>query len=519
MSDEERLAAELGAFLKGQRSFARLLTGLAFIVDGDPDGGAATALEGLLERAVSMRRLPPDLAAAIREGVFGDGRPAAGAAASLALASDGDLLATVEADAGGDGRPTTPLPRRARPAAATAPAAATPAFPDEAVEEDDQPTVRLTGGAADPAADALAARVDDVVLSAMMDDYRGYRTRAAPAAPREAEAGATDALLSQFAGARARREAVRAAAGTGRTARPGSGEPQAHARTLDVGAVLKDRFVLDARIGEGGMGVVFKAVDLRRLEASHRAPYVAIKVLSREFARDYRAFRTLEAEARKAQLLSHPNIVHIHDFDRDAGHAFVVMELLAGKDLATVLASRGSLPFPLAARVFEGVFDALEHAHARNVVHCDVKPGNVFLLDNGQVKVLDFGISTAAGLTGFDVAELGSYTGSFASPDVLEGRPQTPQDDIYALGCTLYQALAGQHPFRNRTALEALELGLAPARIRTIPAEAWKAVETALAFDRDRRFQTIAAFRSRFYRRPLISRVLGGGRGAGDALR
>jgi serine/threonine protein kinase len=315
-----------------------------------------------------------------------------------------------------------------------------------------------------------------------------------------------------------RHDAARASTGRENPVRRESRRRAQRATTGDgpaVGDLLKNRFLLDATLGSGGMGVVFKAVDLRRLEAGHAAPYVAVKVLGRDFARDHRALQTLEAEARKAQRLAHPNVIHIHDFDRDGGHAFVVMELLEGRDLAAIVAEEGPLPFDRARRIFGPVFAALAHAHASGIIHCDVKPGNVFVGADGTVKLLDLGIASAKGLSGFDVSELGSFTAGYASPDVLKGRPQTERDDIYALGCTLYEALAGRHPFSGRHALDAIALGLAPTRVPGVPGSAWKAIARALAFERDGRFGSVEAFRSAFERRGPLARLFARGKSAG----
>src|SRR5918996_1161146 len=106
---------------------------------------------------------------------------------------------------------------------------------------------------------------------------------------------------------------------------------------LQVGTILKDRFILEQLIGTGGMGAVFKARDLRRVEARDRNPYVAVKVLQEDFKRYPDAWIALQREARKAQNLAHPNVITVYDFDHDAGHVFVTMELLEGEPLSEIL--------------------------------------------------------------------------------------------------------------------------------------------------------------------------------------
>lgn len=477
MTVEERLAAALEAFLAGRLPYERLVAALrrAEAEAGEAasaDGGTRTdALAAVLDRAVEAGRLPAALAGTIRTDAA---RPPPDDAAPGASA-------TARHDA-----PTVPFPATDDPPATRAPDPARAEVP-------------------------LADRVDEGLVSALAADYRAFRERK-PAADGDAARPdpATDALLAPYAGARIRHDAARASAGRENPVRRESRRRAQRAAPADgpaVGDLLKNRFLLDETLGAGGMGVVFRAVDLRRLEAGHAAPYVAVKVLGPDLARDHRAFQTLEAEARKAQRLAHPNVIHIHDFDRDGAHAFVVMELLEGRDLAGILAEEGPLPFERVRRIVGPVCAALSHAHASGVIHADVKPGNVFVGTDGTVKVLDFGIASAKGLSGFDVSTLGSFTSGYASPDVLKGRPQTERDDVYALGCTVYEALAGRHPFSSRHALDAIALGLAPARPSGVPGTAWRAIARALAFERDRRFESVEAFRRAFERRGPLARL------------
>ena len=188
-------------------------------------------------------------------------------------------------------------------------------------------------------------------------------------------------------------------------------------KSLQPGDVLAGRFVIETKIGSGGMGTVFKARDLRREEAQDRHPYVAVKTLNIDVLQRDDSLKILQREARKAQGLAHPNIVRVHDFDRDGGTLFLTMELLEGTSLDAILRKNGLQGAPLAdlLPILRQIVSALQFAHSEGIVHSDLKPANVIVLPNGRVKVIDFGISRAipnpnqltSELTTFDVQGTG----------------------------------------------------------------------------------------------------------------
>jgi serine/threonine protein kinase len=244
-------------------------------------------------------------------------------------------------------------------------------------------------------------------------------------------------------------------------------------RMKGVGDTLNNRFVLEECIGFGGMGTVYKALDLRKLEASDRKPYIAIKVLNVQFRGHPKSLIALQREARKAQALAHPNIVSVYDFDRDGPMVYLTMEYLKGKPLSQVLRAPGfsGMPYPEVLRIVTGMGNALAYAHAHGFVHCDFKPGNVVLTDSGNVKVIDFGIARVfqkteedVDVTVFDPGSLGALTPAYASPEMLEHLDPDPRDDIYALACIAYEMLAGRHPFTGVSALQARGAGMKPQR-------------------------------------------------------
>jgi eukaryotic-like serine/threonine-protein kinase len=256
------------------------------------------------------------------------------------------------------------------------------------------------------------------------------------------------------------------------------------------------RYRLVRRIAAGGMGEVWEADDTvlgRR---------VAIKLLAEELAADAHATRRFVREARATARLAHPNVARVYDFGR-GGSPFLVMELLEGETLAARLAS-GPFPPAEAARVAAAVADALDAAHQRGIVHRDVKPGNVMLTPDGDVKVMDFGIAAAAADEAHSTTGSGLYaTVAYVSPERVAGEPATPASDVYSLGAVLYELLCGRPPFSaSSPALVARahlhEQPVPVGRLAPwVPARLAQACEAALAKDPARRPSSAAAFATR----------------------
>jgi serine/threonine protein kinase len=263
--------------------------------------------------------------------------------------------------------------------------------------------------------------------------------------------------------------------------------------------VLKSRFVLDDRLGSGGMGTVYRAKDLRKVEARDRYPYVAVKVLNADIRRHPEAFIALEREASRSQQLSHHNIVSIFDFDKDGNVPFMTMELLQGRELAELLqAYPHGLPNEIAWSVINGMCEGLRYAHENGVVHADFKPGNVFVTDQNLAKILDFGLARAARLqhaegevTAFDPAQLAALTPVYASLEMIQGEIPEPRDDLYALAVVIYLVLTGRHPYNRLPADEALAAGIIPERPRQLNMSQWRGLRSALAFRRADRLASV----------------------------
>lgn len=296
-------------------------------------------------------------------------------------------------------------------------------------------------------------------------------------------------------------------------------------------ALLKGRFVLEELLGAGGMGVVYKAKDLLKIEAQDRDPYVAIKVLTDEFKAHPEAFIALQRESRKTQRIAHPNIVTVFDFDRDGDTVFMTMEYLDGKPLDKLITQYRSMGLPSdeVFKILEGISAALIYAHGQNIIHSDFKPGNIFVNNKGVAKVIDFGIARAVAKvehreeslddkTVFDAGNLGALTPAYASLEMLEGKSPDVRDDIYALGCIAYELYTGVHPFNRVHADEAKRQKLKPKRIPGLKKNQWRAIEKALAFERENRIQSVDMFWEEFSRKPksywgwfLFLVVFGGG--------
>jgi predicted Ser/Thr protein kinase len=272
---------------------------------------------------------------------------------------------------------------------------------------------------------------------------------------------------------------------------------------IQVGSTLNNRFVLEELIAKGGMGVVYKAKDLRKVETMDRNPYIAIKVLTEDFKQHPESWIALQREARKSQQLAHPNIITVYDFDRDGSNVFMTMELLKGEPLTALLERvHGSgLPFKKAIPLIKGMAEALTYAHQRGIVHSDFKPGNVFITHDNVVKVLDFGIARAIISPGkredktvFDPGSLGALTPAYASLEMLTNELPDSRDDIYALACVTYELLTGEHPFNKKTAVEALANHLQVKRIKHLNRKQCKGLMTGLAFRRKDRTSTVELF-------------------------
>ena len=208
------------------------------------------------------------------------------------------------------------------------------------------------------------------------------------------------------------------------------------------GSVLGGRYRVEARIGSGGMGEVYRGVDTV-LDRT-----VAIKVLLPQFARDANFVDRFRREAQAAARLNHPNLVGIYDSGADGETQFIVMEFIQGRTLDDFMSAGGRFTVPHAVEVAEKICDALAYAHVAGVIHRDIKPANVMVTRKGEVKVMDFGIARiVAGPQTAPQTSAVLGTAAYISPEQAQGQPVDGRSDIYSLGAVLYEMLTGRPPF------------------------------------------------------------------------
>lgn len=254
--------------------------------------------------------------------------------------------------------------------------------------------------------------------------------------------------------------------------------------------VLRDRYVLETRLGSGGMGTVFKAVDRYRCDLPQASRIVAIKFLH-ETAGHPEIVSKLRREFYCAQALSHPNIVKVYELDRDGDVEFFTMEFLDGELLSSVVEKLQPMPLsrPRAWAIIREVAAGLAHAHSRNVVHGDLKPQNIMITNSGETRILDFGASSA------EIAQkstASAMTPAYASCELLEGQGADPRDDLFALACLSYELLAGRHPFQRRRSTAARDLKLIAQRPRGLTRAQWRILKLGLGWRREDRSMPVA---------------------------
>ncbi|MGE8179582.1 serine/threonine-protein kinase [Pseudomonas fluorescens] len=284
--------------------------------------------------------------------------------------------------------------------------------------------------------------------------------------------------------------------------------PRAVAPTrASVGAlpdVLAGRYRIERLLGAGGMGAVYRARDLLHEQFGDPDPYIALKILSEEFAESPDASALLYSEFALTRRLRHLNVVRLHTFevDTECQRAFITMELMRGLTLDKLLCERPlGLPWRELRDIALPLLDALAYAHGRGVLHGDLKPSNVMLSEEG-VRLFDFGLGQAEegvlpGLPHLSRSRFNAWTPGYAAPELLEGAALTASADLFAVACVIYELAGGKHPFRRLPSTEARDGDLerelhAP---KNLPKHCWPALRTALAFDAAQRTVTAAQLR------------------------
>jgi serine/threonine-protein kinase len=262
------------------------------------------------------------------------------------------------------------------------------------------------------------------------------------------------------------------------------------------GVMLAGRYRLEERIAAGGMGEVWRATDtlLQRV--------VAVKLLRDSLSEDPVVAERFRREALLAAQISHPNMAGVFDYVQEHDQPGIVMEFVDGESLADRLAREGKLPVADAVRVTSALLAALQSAHDAGIVHRDVKPGNVMLSSNGDVKVTDFGIARAT--SDHTLTETGTVIGTahYLAPEQVSGAQATPSSDLYSAGAILYEMLGGRKPFQAETpiAVAMKRLTEDPPALRTlrkdVPEPVEAVVDRALARDPSDRFASAADMRA-----------------------
>ena len=208
-----------------------------------------------------------------------------------------------------------------------------------------------------------------------------------------------------------------------------------------LGRILGERYALEEKIGSGGMAEVYSAHD-NLLDRP-----VAVKILHESYRSDVEFIEKFHSEAKAAARLSHPNIVNIYDVGIDGVDHYIVMEYVRGNSLKDKIREEGALDILTATRIAKDIANGLAHAHAHNLVHCDIKPHNILMTPEGIAKIADFGIARA--ITESTMPYNGNVIGSvhYFSPEQAQGGAITPKSDVYSLGIVMYEMLTNKLPF------------------------------------------------------------------------
>ena len=214
------------------------------------------------------------------------------------------------------------------------------------------------------------------------------------------------------------------------------------------GQKINDRYQIIKSIGEGGMANVYLALDTI-LDRN-----VAVKVLRGDLAHDEKFVRRFQREALAASSLSHPNIVEVYDVGEDNGNYYIVMEYIEGRQLKQLLKKREKLTLTEAIDIMLQVTDGMSTAHDAYIIHRDIKPQNIMILDNGVVKITDFGIAMAMNST--QLTQTNSVMGSvhYLPPEQANGKSASLQSDVYSMGILMYELITGKLPYKGNNAVE-----------------------------------------------------------------
>ncbi len=287
--------------------------------------------------------------------------------------------------------------------------------------------------------------------------------------------------------------------------------------SIKPGQIIRSTYCLDFKIGSGGMGEVWKALDLLQDAGEAKDKYVAIKFINQEIKSHPYALKALVREFARYKKLIHPNIVKAYELNSDDNEIFIVMEYLDGGSLQEFIRlHQKGISLQQAQPIIKAMCDALECAHNEGIVHLDFKPGNVLLNPRTKIcKVIDFGIARLSNReerdkTLFDPGSLGAMTTNYASSEMLMKAEPDPRDDVYGLACVIYELLSGHHPFYKTLSLEAERKNMQPKQITGLNQNEIRALRHGLSFHRDNRSASAKELYTELfptYKKPTIQKL------------
>ncbi|NOQ78976.1 MAG: protein kinase [Gammaproteobacteria bacterium] len=265
-------------------------------------------------------------------------------------------------------------------------------------------------------------------------------------------------------------------------------------KEIHVGQTIRGTYRLVSRIGKGGMGEVWKAIDLIQDAGESKDKYVAIKFINHEIRSHPFALKALVREFARYKRLIHPNIVKAYELNRDESEVFIVMEYLEGISLKEFIKQHpDGISLNEAKPIIGGICKALNYAHYEGIIHLDLKPGNVFYdPKTKKAKVIDFGIARLSNKsdrdkTRFDPGSLGAVSTAYASVEMLLDEDPDPRDDIYGLACVAYELISGKHAFNGAMATKAERDKMHPKPVKGLKKAEFQAILKGLSFDRNER--------------------------------